>query len=60
VHFEVTGPVAAADYAFTAADGGSHTFSNLVLNAPGAYLLTGIDITDSTLGGSVTFMVSGP
>jgi hypothetical protein len=58
VHFTLTGPaLAMADYTFTAADMGSHTFSNLVLNQTGTYMLTGTDTTDPMLTGSVMFTV---
>ena len=57
-HFMFIGPeTAMADYAFTAADAGSHTFNNLVLDVAGAYVLTGTDAADPTLGGSFVFTV---
>jgi hypothetical protein len=56
IHFTLTGPaMAQADYTFTAADMGSHTFSNLVLNQTGMYTLTGTDTTDPMLTGSIMF-----
>jgi plastocyanin len=58
VHFQLTGPVMpSANYTFTAADMGSHTFSNLVLNQTGMYTLTGTDTMDSMLTGTVMFTV---
>jgi hypothetical protein len=58
VHFQLTGPVMpSANYTFTAADMGSHTFSNLVLNRTGMYTLTGTDTTDPMLTGTVMFTV---
>jgi rhamnogalacturonan endolyase len=59
VHFQLTGPqMAMANYTFTAADMGSHTFSNLVLNQAGDYTLTGTDTADPTVSGSTPFTVS--
>jgi hypothetical protein len=59
VHFTLTGPaMAQADYTFTAADMGSHTFNNLVLSQAGDYTLTGMDTGDPTVGGSTLFTVS--
>jgi hypothetical protein len=61
VHFTLTGPaMAMANYTFTAADRGSHTFSNLVLNQAGTYTLTGTDTADPTLTGSTMFTVVPP
>jgi hypothetical protein len=59
VQFTLTGPaMAMANYTFVASDTGSHTFSNLVLNQTGMYLLTGTDTADPMLTGSVTFTVT--
>jgi hypothetical protein len=61
VHFMLTGQtMAQADYTFTAADMGSHTFSNLVLAQAGDYTLTGMDTADPAISGGVTFTVAGP
>jgi rhamnogalacturonan endolyase len=58
VHFTLDGPaMAMADYTFTAADMGSHTCSNLVLNQTGTYMLTGTDTTDPMLTGTIMFTV---
>jgi hypothetical protein len=58
VHFALTGPaMAQADYTFTAADQGSHTFNNLVLNQPGMYTLTATDTAEPMLTGSAMFTV---
>jgi hypothetical protein len=60
VHFTLTGPaMAVADYIFTAADMGSHTFSNLALSQVGDYTLTGVDSADPTISASTLFTVSG-
>jgi hypothetical protein len=59
VHFQLTGPVMpAANYTFTAADRGSHTFSGLVLNQTGMYTLMATDSADPLLNGMLTFTVS--
>jgi hypothetical protein len=58
VHFSVTGPsMPMANYTFTAADMGSHTFSNLVLNQTGTYTLNATD-TATSISGSATFTVA--
>jgi hypothetical protein len=59
VHFTLTGPaMAQANYTFTTADMGSHTFNNLMLSQAGDYTLTGMDTADPTLSGSTLFTVS--
>jgi hypothetical protein len=59
VHFMLTGAaMAMADYTFTAADMGSHTFSPLVLSHAGDYTLTGMDTADPNLSGITLFAVS--
>jgi hypothetical protein len=50
------GFVAMADYTFTAADSGQHTFAGLVLRQAGDYTITGSD-PDGGIDGSVTFTV---
>ena len=61
VHFTLTGPaMAQADYTFTAADMGSHTFSGLVLSQAGDYTLTAMDSADPTDRGSVGFTIDLP
>jgi hypothetical protein len=58
VHFTLTGQaMAQANYTFTAADMGSHTF-NVVLSQPGDYTLIGMDTADPTISGSTFFTVS--
>jgi rhamnogalacturonan endolyase len=58
VHFQLTGPeMAMANYTFTTADMGSHTFNNLALSQTGTYTLTGTDTADPTLNGSTMFTV---
>jgi hypothetical protein len=58
VHFQLTGPVSPmANYTFTAADTGSHTFPNLVLNQTGMYTLTANDQADPMLQGTLMFTV---
>jgi hypothetical protein len=56
------GVVLPADYTFTAADGGSHTFSNtdlgeITLITPGDQTITATDTADNTITGSVTVTV---
>jgi hypothetical protein len=59
VHFQLSGPVMpAANYTFTAADMGSHTFGGLVLNQAGMYTLTAMDGADPLLSGTLMFTVS--
>jgi predicted outer membrane repeat protein len=59
VHFTLTGPaMAQANFTFTTADMGSHTFKNLMLGQAGDYTLTGMDTLDPTLSGSTPFTVS--
>jgi hypothetical protein len=50
--------MAQADYTFTAADMGSHTFNNLVLSQAGDYTLAGMDVADPAVSGSTSFTVS--
>jgi hypothetical protein len=58
VHLVLTGPAAqTANYTFTAADMGSHTFSGLVLSQAGAYTLTATDQADPGLTGGTNFTV---
>jgi hypothetical protein len=58
VHFMLIGQaIAQADYTFTTADMGSHTFPHLVLNDAGDYTLTGVDQMDSSIRGSTYFTV---
>jgi hypothetical protein len=58
VHFTLTGPVMpSATYTFTAADMGSHTFSNLVLRQPGIYTLTATDEADPSVTSTIQFTV---
>jgi hypothetical protein len=57
VHFVATNG-AMADYTFTAADAGQHTFSNLVLRRAGTLTVTGTDTADASLTGSTTFTVT--
>jgi hypothetical protein len=58
VHFQLTGPMMAmANYTFTAADMGSHTFNNLRLGTTGMYTLTGTDTVDSPVTGTTMFTV---
>jgi hypothetical protein len=57
VHFAAsTG--ATADYPFTAADGGQHTFSGLVLRQAGTLGVTGTDLTNPAVSGSTSFTVT--
>jgi hypothetical protein len=59
VHFQLTGPMmASADYTFTAADMGSHTFGGLLLNQPGDFTLTATDSADPMVSGTLMFTVS--
>jgi hypothetical protein len=47
-----------ADYTFTPADMGQHTFHNLVINQPGTITITGTDLEDPSVTGSITFTVN--
>jgi hypothetical protein len=59
VHFQLTGPVMpSANYTFTGADRGSHTFSGLVLNQTGMYTLMATDSAGPLLSGMLAFTVS--
>jgi autotransporter-associated beta strand protein len=58
VHFVLMGPVhPTANYTFTAADMGSRTFNIPGLNQTGMYTLTGTDMADPSLTGSIAFTV---
>jgi hypothetical protein len=62
IHFTSSDPQAAlpADYTFTAADNGAHTFSNeVILDTPGTQTVTATD-TASSITGSATITVSLP
>jgi adhesin/invasin len=59
------GVVLAADYTFTAADGGVHTFTDTGLGettlvTPGVQTLTVTDTADHTVSGSSSVTVNGP
>jgi hypothetical protein len=61
VTFSTTDPdpavVLPADYLFTAADGGSHTFSaGLTLSAPGEQTLTVTDLSSGITGSTVVML----
>src|SRR5262249_45533428 len=53
-HFTSTDPVAIlpADYTFTAADNGVHTFSGVILRTAGSRSVTASDTASSSLTGS--------
>jgi hypothetical protein len=57
VHF-VASNGAMADYAFTAAGAGQHTFSNLVLRRAGTLTVTGTDTADASVTGTTTFTIT--
>jgi hypothetical protein len=58
INVQLTGPVMAmANVTFTAADMGSRTFNNLVLNQTGMYTLTATDVAMTTLTGTAMFTV---
>jgi hypothetical protein len=57
VHF-VASNGATADYTFTAADMGQHTFNNLVFQRAGAYTLAGADTVNPLITGSTTFTIT--
>jgi streptogramin lyase len=54
VHFTSTDPQATlpADYTFTAADNGVHTFSGVILRTPGSHSITATDKVTGTITGS--------
>jgi hypothetical protein len=59
VHFTLTGTATvAADYTFTPADMGQHTFQGLVLQQSGPYTLTATDDADPALTGNIMFTVA--
>jgi hypothetical protein len=59
VHFTLTGPVTAtADYAFTAADMGQHTFTGLLLRRAGAFTVAGADTAAPLITGSTAFTIT--
>jgi hypothetical protein len=49
--------IATADYTFTAADSGQHTFTGIVLYQPGDFTVSGSDPV-AGIGGSVMFTVA--
>jgi hypothetical protein len=57
VHF-VASNGAMANYTFTAADGGQHTFSGLVLTRADTLTVTGTDPTDTAITGSTSFTIT--
>jgi hypothetical protein len=57
VHFAASNG-AMADFAFTAADQGQHTFSNLVLRRAGTLGITGTDFANPAVTGSTSFTVA--
>lgn len=60
VRFTSPGATLPADYTFTAADAGSHSFpSGFTLNTPGAAVITFTDLADATITGSHAVVV-GP
>jgi hypothetical protein len=62
VRFSGTDPAATlpADYPFTSADGGQHTFTGVVLRTPGAQTITAEDVAVPTITGSTTVQVTSP
>lgn len=63
IHFTSTDPAAILPtlYVFTAADAGSHTFTNLLLMTPGNQTMTVSDYDATPIAGSVNITVtSGP
>lgn len=54
LHFTSTDPLAVlpADYTFTAADSGTHTFSAITLNVAGSQIITVTDATNPALSGT--------
>jgi hypothetical protein len=60
VHFTSSDPQAVlpADYTFTAADQGSHTFSGVKLRTKGLQTITAIDLLFASISGSLTTQVS--
>jgi hypothetical protein len=57
VHFMASNG-AMANYTFTAADGGQHTFRNLVLRRAGPLTITGTDTANASLTGGTTFTIT--
>jgi predicted outer membrane repeat protein len=57
VHF-VASNGAMANYAFTATDGGQHTFFGLVLRRAGTLTVTGTDTADPSITGRTTFTIT--
>jgi hypothetical protein len=61
IHCSSTDPSAQlpADYTFTAADNGCHTFT-ATLNTPGIQSITATDVNDDTITGTCSTTVQGP
>jgi hypothetical protein len=57
VHF-VASNGAMADYTFTAADGGQHTFSNLVLRRAGTLTVAGTDTANASITGGTALTIT--
>jgi hypothetical protein len=57
VHFMASNG-AMANYAFTAGDGGQHTFGGLVLRQAGMLTVTGTDTMDGSITGSTAFTIT--
>jgi hypothetical protein len=57
VHFMASNG-ARADYIFTAADGGQHTFNGLVLRQAGALTVTSTDATAPAVTGATSFVIT--
>ena len=49
-----------ADYTFTAADGGTHTFSGVRLHTQGQQSLTVTDTVDASIFGVIDVLVQNP
>jgi len=49
-----------ADYPFTAADGGAHTFSGVTFHRQGPQSLTVTDAVDASLFGTIAVLVQKP
>ena len=62
VHFTTTDTAAHLPtlYVFTAADAGSHTFSDLTLVTPGTQTITVSDYDATPIAGSATIIVTAP
>jgi hypothetical protein len=60
IHFTSTDPAAVLPtlYVFTAADGGSHTFTDLLLMTPGVQTMTVSDYDATPVAGSVNITVT--